>query len=77
MLDTRQIETAAAAATLYERYAKPLEAEHWGEYVVVARDGRTVRAPKAAQAMAEAASLLGADTFLFRVGPIAVSGRRS
>lgn len=27
------------ADALYERYGKPLEANHWGEYVVISPDG--------------------------------------
>ncbi len=27
---------------LYERYGKPLEAEHWGKYAAIHQDGRTI-----------------------------------
>ena len=27
---------------LYERYGKPLEAEHWGKYAAIPPDGRTI-----------------------------------
>ena len=27
---------------LYEKYGKPLEAEHWGEYAAIRYDGRTI-----------------------------------
>lgn len=27
---------------LYERYGKPLEARHWGEYVAIRREGKTL-----------------------------------
>lgn len=27
---------------LYERYGKPLEAEHWGKYVAIRQDGSTI-----------------------------------
>ena len=27
---------------LYEQYGKPLEAEHWGKYVAIREDGRTI-----------------------------------
>ncbi len=27
---------------LYEQYGKPLEAEHWGKYVAIHQDGRTI-----------------------------------
>ena len=58
-----------------ERYGKPLEDAHWGEYAVIAPDGRTVLAATLHQAMASAAKELGLGTVTFRVGEIAVSGR--
>ena len=27
---------------LYERYGKPLEVEHWGEYIAIREDGRII-----------------------------------
>lgn len=30
------------ADELYERYGKPLEADHWGEFIAIAPDGRYV-----------------------------------
>jgi hypothetical protein len=35
-------ELALAGEQLYEQYAKPLEAEHAGQFIAVAPDGRTV-----------------------------------
>jgi hypothetical protein len=32
---------------LYELYGKPLEAEHWGEFVAISPDGRTLLGPSA------------------------------
>jgi hypothetical protein len=74
MIDTKQFELAAQAQALYKRYGKPLESEHWGEYVVIAPDGRTVLAATLPKALAEAAACLGPGTFAFRVGEIAAAG---
>jgi hypothetical protein len=53
---------------LYEQYGKPFEAEHWGEYVAIAKDGRTVLAPTVLEAMDEAEERLGRGVVLFKVG---------
>ena len=45
--------------SLYETHAKPLEAEHWGEYLVVARDGRFLVGPDDAQLLIEGEHRLG------------------
>ncbi|MGH2588941.1 MAG: hypothetical protein ACRDJE_28800 [Dehalococcoidia bacterium] len=61
---------------LYERYGKPLEAEHWGEYVAITSDGRTLLAPTLAEALAQSAEVFGGGGFVFKVGPrIAVTLR--
>ncbi len=56
------------ADRLYEQYGKPFEAEHWGEYVAIARDGRVVLAPTLLEAVQQAASVLGSDNHVFKVG---------
>ena len=62
---------------LYEKYGKPLEAEHWGKYLAVHPDGRTVLADDY-QSMAEQADAeLGAGVHFFRIGPIATHSRNA
>ena len=56
------------ADRLYDQYGKPLEAEHWGEYVAITPDGRTVLAPTLLEAVQQAASVLGSDNHVFKVG---------
>lgn len=53
---------------LYERYARHLEGEHWGEYVAVARDGRIVVGETAVAVAQEAIDRFGGGSFLFRIG---------
>ncbi len=53
---------------LYELYGKPFEAQHWGEYVAITPDGRTILAPTLLEAVQQAASLLGSDNHVFKVG---------
>ena len=53
---------------LYELYGKPLEARRWGEYVAITPDGRTILAPTLLEAVQQAASVLGSDNHVFKVG---------
>lgn len=53
---------------LYELYGKPFEAQHWGEYVAITPDGRTILAPTLLEAVQQAASVLGSDNHVFKVG---------
>ena len=53
---------------LYEKYAKPLEREHWGEYVAISRDGRVVLGPDYLDVSLRAFDQLGTGSFVFKVG---------
>ena len=57
---------------LYEQYGKPLEAEHWGEYLAVHPDGQYVPDADGEAAHSRALNELGNGYFLFEVGPKAV-----
>lgn len=57
---------------LYEQYGKPLEAEHWGEFVVISTEGRTLLAPDLLEAVRQASDAFGPGSFVFKVGPRAV-----
>jgi len=56
------------ADELYERYGRPLEAEHRGEFVAVTRDGQTLLAASLEEAMVRAKDLFGPGSFVFHVG---------
>lgn len=60
------------ADQLYELYGKPLEAEHWGKYVAIAPDGRTVLDTTVHGAARKAAEAFGRGSYLFKVGEKAV-----
>ena len=53
---------------LYERYAKPLEAGHWGEFVAIAPDGRTMLGDNPYQIDIEAWNAFGDEAVMFQVG---------
>ncbi len=56
------------ANQLYTRYVKPLEREHTGEYAAVTADGRTVIGSTLLDTVEQAASTLGPDNVVFKVG---------
>lgn len=56
------------ADRLYKQYGQPLEAEHRGEYVAIAPDGRTALAPTPAEALIEGRRALGPGNFIFKIG---------
>jgi len=57
---------------LYERYARPLEAGHWGAYVAISPRGETVIGTDIVEVAHEAITKLGKGHFLYKVGPRAV-----
>ena len=56
----------------YERYAKPLEAKHWGKIVAIAPDGRTQLGTETDDMFFDASDALGDTFILFRVGRMPV-----
>jgi len=53
----------------YEPY-RYLETEHWGEYLLVAPDGRFVVNPDEIAALDEAYDKFGSGSYMFKVGDI-------
>jgi len=54
---------------LYQRYAKPLEEEHKGEYLAVGPAGETILGKRAGEVLREAVESFGSRNFaLLRVG---------
>ena len=56
---------------LYEQYGKPLEAEHWGEFIAISPDGRTLLGSDMAEVLDNALRQFGGGVHIFKVGPIA------
>jgi hypothetical protein len=57
---------------LYQRYVKPLEKDHQGEYIAVSEDGRIVLASTLPELLDKAEQDLPPGNFLFKVGDIAI-----
>ena len=57
---------------LYQKYGKPLEQDHWGDYLAIAKDGKTVIGKDLQKVAKKAFETLGPASFLYKVGEIAV-----
>lgn len=64
--------TTEQAKELYDRYAKPLEGDHWGEYIAITPQGRTIIEADLSRLQREAPDKLGPEHCLFKIGPRAV-----
>ncbi len=67
-----QEELTRQSDQLYEKYAKPLEQNHRGEFIAVSPDGNTVLAPTLLEVIKQAEARLGDGNFVFKVGDVAV-----
>lgn len=61
---------------LYERYAKPLEAERWGEYIAISASGESVMGTDIADVRYRSLDRLGRGAFVFKIGARAVGKLR-
>lgn len=60
----------AEAHRLYEIHGKPLEEEHHGEFVAIARDGRKVLGETSLGVLERARAELGPGNFVFKIGEV-------
>jgi len=56
------------AEQLYERFGKPLETKHLGEYVAISPSGNIVLGTTVLEVADKAAETLGPDNYIFKVG---------
>lgn len=68
MTTQEQQKLLAEGNRLYETYAKHLEADHWGEYVAISRDGRVVLGEDDMEVFRAAKEAFGPGSFMFKVG---------
>lgn len=57
-----------ASASLYELHGKPLESDHWGEYVAVTPDGRTLLGYSLSDITWKARKAFGSGVHIFKIG---------
>lgn len=60
------------ADKLYEQYAKPLEKDHWGEYIAISPDGKMMLGRDTTQLLKNSAQAFGPGNYIFKIGPRAV-----
>lgn len=58
--------------TLYERYGKPLEAEHAGQYLAISPTGETLLGASLRDVAQRATRRFGPGNFIYKVGDKAV-----
>jgi hypothetical protein len=51
---------------LYEKFGKPLEEKHWGEFVAIGRDGRTIVGKDQVAVVQAAIQSFGSGQFALR-----------
>ena len=56
------------ADTLYEQYAKPLEAKHRGKFVAVSPEGKTLLGDTFLEVATQATQQFGPGNFIFKLG---------
>lgn len=57
---------------LYQKYGKPLEEKHWGEYIAVSKNGRTVLSNDLIKVMKKSLADFGPGSHVFKIGERAV-----
>jgi hypothetical protein len=57
---------------LYEHHGKPLEAQHYGEYLAISPDGKTLLGDTLREVAEQAEAVFGPGNFLYQIGPRAV-----
>lgn len=73
-MTTTEQQRQTDADLLYERYGKPLEAEHLGEYVAISPEGKTLLGPTVVDVMQRAAEAFGPGNVIFKIG-LGATGR--
>jgi hypothetical protein len=64
------------ARVLYEQYGKPLEADHKGEYVVIANNGNTIVGKSLTEVVTNALDAFGKGNFVFKIGSRSIGSFR-
>lgn len=57
---------------LYEKYGKPLEENHWGDYLAVSQKGETIVGRDRLGVAKKAFTTFGPGSFLYKVGEKAI-----
>lgn len=69
-------ELVEQADALYERYAKPLENDHWGEYIAISKSGKFVVGADLTDVRWRSLEQLGKGSFVFKIGEMSIGKLR-
>ncbi len=69
-------ELVEQADALYERYAKPLEKEHWSEYIAISKSGEFVIGTDLTDVRWRSLERLGKGSFVFKIGEMSIGKLR-
>lgn len=67
-MTTPRLPSQEETAAIYDRYAKPLEAEHPGQYVAVSPRGEVLVGPTLLEVAQRGHAAFGPGNYLFRIG---------
>ena len=56
---------------LYNKFGKPLEKDHWGEYIAISEDGKVILSSELMDVFKKS-ELFSAPSYIFKVGEKAV-----
>lgn len=71
-MTTEQEELLRQSDTLYDRYAAPFEAQHYGQFIAVPPRGETLIGDDMDEVARRATETFGRGNFVFKLGPRAV-----
>ncbi len=67
-MSTTNSELTKQSELLYQKYGKPLEAEHRGEYIAISSEGKWLLGTDLMEVIDEATSTFGPGNFVFKIG---------
>ena len=68
MKSINQKQTISVGDNLYNKFGKPMEKDHWGEYIAISNDGKFVLGSNLLRVMKKSLADLGPGSHLFKVG---------
>ncbi len=71
------IEAEKLGDTLYQKYGRPLEKDHWGKFMAVSQRGKIILGESLLEVVEKAVKILGPENFVFKVGEKSVGRLRS
>lgn len=62
---------------LYNKYGKPLEKDHWGDYLAISENGKTILGKEYLKVAKRALVTFGPGNFLYKIGERAIGKWRT